>query len=108
MRGRRYIELAWSFNINLQLIQIDSVSRSSFMAMILTGKRYFARLRIVKFNDRSDAGRQLVNANAGMPMPVVYEETGGSLEYYVLALHFPEALGLEEKVKNAGKNGWSL
>jgi hypothetical protein len=62
----------------------------------------------VKFKDRSDAGRELVNANAGMPMPVVCEEAGGPRQYYVLALHFPEALELEEKMNDAGRNGWSL
>jgi hypothetical protein len=39
-------------------------------------------------------------------------EAGGSpaesMEYYVAAIHSPEALELEEKLNDAGRNGWTL
>jgi hypothetical protein len=32
------------------------------------------------FEDRNDAGRQLVKANAGLPMPAIYEEAGAVIQ----------------------------
>jgi hypothetical protein len=44
-----------------------------------------------------------------VPIPVVDEENGGSIEYNVLALRYPaDALELEEKLNNASRDGWSL
>jgi len=43
-----------------------------------------------------------------MPGQVPSESAEGKMEYYVAALHSPEALELEEKLNEAGKNGWSL
>jgi hypothetical protein len=62
----------------------------------------------MKFKDRRDAGRQLVKPYTGIPMPVVYEKAGGSIEYFVLALDFSESLELEEKLNDGGRNGCSL
>jgi hypothetical protein len=52
----------------------------------------------------SDAG-----GSATGPIPVVYEETAGSIEYNVLTVRYPAAaLELEEKLNDASRDGWSL
>jgi hypothetical protein len=44
-----------------------------------------------------------------VPIPVVYEETAGSIEYNVLSVSYPaNALELEEKLNDTSRDGWSL
>jgi hypothetical protein len=45
--------------------------------------------------------------SAVAPTPVV-DKGNRPMEFQVLALHFPEALELEEKLNYAGRDGWSL
>jgi hypothetical protein len=52
----------------------------------------------------SDASR-----SATIPIPVVYVETAGSIEYNVLTVRNPaNALELEEKLNDTSRDGWSL
>jgi hypothetical protein len=43
-----------------------------------------------------------------VPIPVVFEEPAGRVEYRVWTLRSPESLELEEKLNDASRDGWSL
>jgi hypothetical protein len=50
-----------------------------------------------------------VSRSTTIPIPIVYGQTAGSIEYNVLTERYPaNALELEEKLNDASRDGWSL
>jgi hypothetical protein len=52
--------------------------------------------------------RAETTGSKSVPSPNVYEEPAGPTEYYVLTLNSPKAMELEEKLNDAGHDGWQL